>query len=204
MGIALFRDFEIRQSLNDGYLKKYINDKNSLVLNELGLMQGLCRVDIAVINGIIHGFEIKSDADTLERLPAQEKVYSQVLDKATLVVGESHLDKAKEIVPDWWGIKIVKSTKKQSLQIKSYRKESNNRNINAFALVQLLWKDEVIQILQKNSTISSKDFRKPKEQLYNMLSNIIPLKNLKDIVRVTLKQRTNWRYQKVPSPYADL
>ena len=195
MGIALFRDFEIRQSLNGSYLKKYRDDDNSLVLDELGLMQGLCRIDIAVINGIIHGFEIKSDVDTLERLPTQIKVYNQVLDKTTLIVGENHLDKAEELVPCWWGIKVVKSTKQKSLQIKNHRIEANNKDVSAFALVQLLWKNEAIQILQNNTATSAKDLRKPKDQLYRILSETIPLKTLKNIIRVTLKQRKGWRYQ---------
>lgn len=67
------------------------------------LARGACRVDVCVINGHLHGYEIKSDVDTLRRLPLQQQFYSDVLDKATIVVGQRHLDHALETLPAWWG-----------------------------------------------------------------------------------------------------
>jgi hypothetical protein len=49
------------------------------MLDEFGLEHGEVRVDVAVINGELHGYEIKSERDTLERLPRQVKAYSAVL-----------------------------------------------------------------------------------------------------------------------------
>ena len=45
--------------------------------------------DIAVINCSIHGYEIKSDLDTLMRLPQQLEFYAMTLQKLTLVVGHA-------------------------------------------------------------------------------------------------------------------
>ena len=52
------------------------------------------RIDIAVVKGALHGFEIKSDFDNLKRLARQVDLYSQVLDRATLVVGERFAPRA--------------------------------------------------------------------------------------------------------------
>src|SRR5271163_4238276 len=101
------RDQDVRQALHRKVLKEHHGDTNTLVLDELGLRHGTCRVDIAVVNGYLHGSGIKSDADTLERLPAQVLIYGAVLDRATLVVGERHVEKAKTKIPDWWGIKVA-------------------------------------------------------------------------------------------------
>ena len=51
---VLFKDQDIRSVLNQKLEKKY-RDADTIIINELGLLQGLCRVDVAVINGIIHG-----------------------------------------------------------------------------------------------------------------------------------------------------
>lgn len=93
------RDRDVRQALHRKVLKEHHGDADTLVLDELGLRHGTCRVDIAVVNGYLHGYEIKSDSDTLERLPAQIATYGLVLDRATLVVGERHLEKAKPLIP---------------------------------------------------------------------------------------------------------
>src|SRR3954453_16495336 len=103
---ALMRDREVREALHSKVLREHHGQANTLVVDELGLRHGMVRVDIAVVNGFLHGYEIKSDADTLSRLPTQVDVYSKVLDRATLVVGERHVEKAKLCVPEWWGIKV--------------------------------------------------------------------------------------------------
>ena len=71
MNRDLLKDSDIRKSLYNNILKKHEDASDTIVLNELGLLQGACRVDIAVVNGSLHGYEIKSEADTLDRLPYQ-------------------------------------------------------------------------------------------------------------------------------------
>ena len=45
------------------------NKHSSKIFEEFRVQHGMARIDFAVINSIMHGFEIKSDLDTLERLP---------------------------------------------------------------------------------------------------------------------------------------
>ena len=191
MNRDLLKDSDIRESLYNNILKKHEDAFDTIVLNELGLLQGACRVDIAVVNGSLHGYEIKSEADTLDRLPYQEKVYSKILDKATLVVGENHLQKALEIIPDWWEIQLVKHTKNRTIKFKQYRKGKLNKNVDSHSLVQLLWKDEVINLLHSKG-IPSKELRKNKEELYTRLTQEFSLKDLKDLVRNAMKNREAW------------
>src|SRR6266446_8136444 len=100
-------DHQLRQALKRKVLARYAKDPDTCIVDELGLRHGAARVDIAVVNGIIHGFELKSDKDNLKRLPHQIQIYSSVLDKVTLVVGMRHAHEATKLVPDWWGIKIA-------------------------------------------------------------------------------------------------
>src|SRR6266550_991942 len=101
-------DHQLRRALKSKVLARYAKDPDTRIVDELGLRHGIARVDIAVVNGIIHGYELKSDKDNLKRLPHQVTIYSSVLDKVTLVVGIRHALEATELVPDWWGIKIAR------------------------------------------------------------------------------------------------
>lgn len=46
-----------------------------LVVEELGLFHGASRVDLAVVGRSLHGYEIKSDRDSLDRLEQQAADY---------------------------------------------------------------------------------------------------------------------------------
>jgi hypothetical protein len=67
-----------------------LRESHEIGAGSFGLDHGQVFVDVAVINGEIHGYELKSERDTLERLPRQVEVYSAVLGRATLVVGASY------------------------------------------------------------------------------------------------------------------
>src|SRR3990167_10801492 len=101
-------DASIRVVLRENLKDNYQNDPETAIFEELGVAHGAARVDIAVVNGIMHGYEVKSDLDTLRRLPEQIEVYNSVFDKMTLVVGKSHLYEAIKIIPDWWGVVVAK------------------------------------------------------------------------------------------------
>lgn len=65
------------------------------------------RADVlAIVEGAIIGFEIKSDSDSYTRLKTQVKDYDKFCDKCYVVVGESHIHVDKHI-PDYWGIIVV-------------------------------------------------------------------------------------------------
>ena len=188
---CILKDKDVRDVLHKEVLSRYENDPTTLIIDELGLLQGLCRVDIAVINGIMHGYEIKSDADTLDRLPTQAELYNKVLDKLTLVVGEKHLNSAEGIIPKWWGIKVVSKIKGET-KIFTHRKEKNNKDVDALSVAELLWKQEVVDILIKKG-YEKRIFKHPKEILYNLLVEECSLQEIKDITRTILKSRINWR-----------
>ena len=185
------RDIDVRHALYKGEIKAFLDDPNSLVVDELGLCQGDARIDIAVINGLIHGYEIKSDRDTLDRLPGQEAIYSQVLDTVTLVIGESHIDKARTMVPEWWGLTRV-SESGTELVFESTRPAIQNPSPNPYSLAQLLWKAEVLHALE--DTGSTKGLKsKPKKVLWAALADRLSFSELSSTVRTALKVRQTWR-----------
>jgi len=77
-------DLQIRKAFHRTFLRTHHRDPSTLVLDELGLQHGKSRADIAVINGDLSGFEIKSDVDSLQRLTRQIERYSAVFDLHSL------------------------------------------------------------------------------------------------------------------------
>lgn len=100
-------DAEIRSALRTCLVASQPGD--SFILDELGFCQGQVRVDLAVVNGILHGYEIKSDRDSLRRLERQAAIYSDVLDRVTLITGTRYVKSARRIVPTWWALTVAVS-----------------------------------------------------------------------------------------------
>lgn len=201
--ISPVRDRDVRRALHQKVLMDHHGDNNTLVLNELGLRHGTCRVDIAVVNSYLHGYEIKSDADTLDRLPGQIAVYSAVLDRVTLVVGKTHIAKAEAVIPDWWGIKVVSAGPRGGINFETYRPLKMNPEIDPIALAELLWRPEVISILQKLGAPAG-ILRKPRANLYQYLAKVLKLEELRRVIRHCLKVRERWRDHSPLSLNADL
>lgn len=183
------RDQDIRKALHSTMLSVF-HDDGSLVLDELGLRNGETRVDIAVINGQIHGYEIKSDRDTLERLPRQVELYGQVLDTATLVVGRPHLEHALEMLPEWWGV-VLAEGRIGAVTLDEVRPGTTNPGVDPEALASFLWKQEALDLLRELG-IDGLD-SKPRRVLWARLAQELDFPALSRAVRSTLKARGDWR-----------
>jgi hypothetical protein len=185
------RDRDVREALRRKVLSEHTRDPDTLVIDELGVAHGSARVDVAVINGRLHGYEIKSDADTLSRLPAQAAAYSAVFDRVTIVAGSKHADHLDAIVPYWWGIKIATQGPRGGVKLVDRRAPKSNPAIIPYELAHLLWRDEAQSILENRGVKGTRS--KNRAALYRMLADHVPLHDLRDLVRLTLKARVGWR-----------
>lgn len=186
------RDVDIRPPLRRWLSSRYCGQSDSLIVEELGLCQGSVRADFAVVNGVLKGFEIKSECDTLARLERQASIYSMIFDTVSLIVAERHLMAAKKIVPRWWGICAVQKTSGCETRIEIVRDEKTNSDVDPTALVQLLWRAEVIQILDAISPRAARSNR-ARRFLWAELISALSLSELREVTRTTLKQRRDWR-----------
>src|SRR3990172_5976308 len=100
----IYGDAEIRSALRAHLRIEHRGEADTVIIEELGFCRGQVRIDLAVVNGFLHGYEIKSDRDSLRRLGVQIDYFSKVLDRATLVAGERHIEKTIDMVPGWWEI----------------------------------------------------------------------------------------------------
>lgn len=186
------RDRDVRAAVLKKVLAEHVADPKVLVVEELGLQHGSCRVDIAVVNGFLHGYELKSDSDTLERLPTQVEAYSKAMDRATLVVGEHHLASAEAVLPAWWGIKVASVGKRGGISIETHRAVGPNPSVSAFHVAHLLWRPEIAKILEERG-VEKRKLRGNRRELYEIAAELVPLMELRLLVRESLKNRTTWR-----------
>ena len=185
-------DILIRSALKKFLTNHHAQDEKVRIIEEFGVQHGTARVDIAVINGIIHGYEIKSDQDTLRRLPRQMGVFNLVFDKITLVVGKNHLYQAINMVPEWWGIIIVKIDNNGSLIFNVIRGEEFNKNQDSVSIARLLWREEALRILEKNKAANG-FYSKSRDFIYKKLASVLDQEALSEEVRERIFLRTDWR-----------
>ena len=181
-------DPEIRQGLRSLLRKRYSGEAQTVFIEELGISQGRSRIDIAVVNGELHGYEIKSDRDSLRRLPDQVEFYSRVVDKATLVVGDRHLEESSALVPEWWGILRVES-RVRGLQFKSIRRSRRNPKVEPRSLVELLWRDDAIELLEQKGAAWGV-LSKPRRAVWDKICEQFEAKEIAAAVRDQLRART--------------
>lgn len=189
---SLMKDGDVRRAVYARMLGAAVRDADTLVIDELGLDHGACRVDIAVINGHIRGLEIKAEADTLVRLPSQVAAYGAVVDKASLIVAERHLEAARSLLPAWWGVVVAARFGNGEVSLRRIQDERVNRDVDAVTLARLLWRPEAAQIL-RDLDYAERRLRGPREELYQILAEALPPRLLSARVRQVLKARSMWR-----------
>lgn len=192
------RDIDIRRALHAEMQRVHAGDPQTRIVDELGLCQGVARVDVAVVNGSVHGYEIKSAHDTLVRLPGQSDVYSRALDFVTIVVAKTHAQKIRAAVPRWWGIWSA-AEREGAIHLKPVRKARPNPSVEPMALAQLLWREEALDAL--TSLGLDRGMRsKPRAALWQRLAEALPVEELGEVVRQYLKRRgADWRVDAPPA-----
>lgn len=188
------RDLDIRKQLHLTELAKFHKDSTSLVVDELSLCNQESRIDIAVVNGSMSGWEIKSDRDTLSRLPQQILSYNKVFDYITVVTGDSYIDKIQQKIPDWWGIIHAHSSKSTIILLQKRHAQRNN-SLCSLALCQLLWRKEALFILNKKGLLSKKVCKASKSILWQIIAENLSKAEVCSEVRGALKMRKNWRVE---------
>ena len=185
------RDIDVRDALRRRLNHEHASElSDTLFVDELGLC-GQVRVDVAVVNGSLSGYELKSASDTLRRLPTQIDVYSQVLDHATLVVADNHATRARDMLPSWWGV-IEATGGSGHVELHDVASPQMNPNIRAESLAQLLWRDEVLEELTQRG-LDTGYRSKPRVVLWERLAAEVSLDELRHVVRARLKARERWR-----------
>ena len=186
------KDADIRKSLLYAIHKNNSKSLHYRVLPELVVCDGCARVDVAVANGHLCGYEIKSDVDSLERLSNQCSCYNRTFEKMYIVVGKKYIDKIASFVPAWWGIYYAdKKRDNRRVSLVLIKKAGSNPNVDPHALLELLWASEIKTLLKEWSIngISGKNRR----ILRDIACAKIPYNYIKNYTLNVLKNREDWR-----------
>ena len=176
-------DMEIRKAL----LKQLYSEKKNLkIIEELDVNAAI--VDIATIDeDYFCGYEIKSDKDTLSRLPRQMQIYNYVFDKIIIVVGKSKFLKVDKTVPDFWGILMAEKINDKII-LTQKRNPELNKDININWLSKKLWKSDIVNILKIKNLYKGQSYRY-RDSLLKILIDNTSLNELKSHIRNVLINR---------------
>ena len=188
------RDADIRAVLS-AKLRTWHPESDALVVDELDLL-GQVRVDVAVVDKALRGYEIKSARDTLRRLPLQARIYSQVLDFRGARGRRASTVAACALIPSWWEVLIVGGDPAEPF-VDRLRPAAPNPKVDAAALVQLLWRDEAISELARRG-LDRGVRSKPRQCAWDRLVEHVEVGDLKAVVRQRLKTRRGWRGSSQP------
>ena len=181
------RDAEVRLALRRYLQQEESASSNTLVIEELGLCQGQARIDLLTVSGVLHGYEIKSNRDRLTRLASQAATYSRVLDRVTLVVGRPHIEAALQRVPKWWGVLLVRGSV-EAISLDPIRPAAKNPDQDPRALVELLWRDEALELLAHHNAAAGVR-SKPRPAVWDRVCEVVDVTEIRSAVRHRLKTR---------------
>jgi hypothetical protein len=171
--------------------RKDYNPKKDILISEMGLCRGISRVDLAVINGVIHGYEIKSDVDNLRRLSSQIAIYEKYFSFLTVITTETHIRHLRSHLPKWIGITKAEFHRGK-ISFIELRKAKKNSHIEKQMIVQLLWRQEALAVLENMG--ADKGVRsKNKDAIWSKLATLIDTKDLIAEIKNTLSIRSNWQ-----------
>jgi len=183
---------DIRVALRQWVQDKFELKQDDILINELGFcnkdpnstVDCSFRADLALANGRLVGFEIKSKKDSLKRWLSQMIAYTNVFDEVWLCSHGKHLYRALEITEKHVGVLAVDD----SGSITVIRYADRNTKLNFYDLSGLLWKDELLEFALINNIINIKS-RMTKNEIRESLSVASNLAELQPYVLKKLKER---------------
>jgi hypothetical protein len=184
-------DRDVRAALMGDLYRLHGSDPGALILHEFAVSGGAVRLDIAVVNGSLDGFEIKSASDTLQRLPLQADAYSRVLEFVTIVAAANHVERVLSMVPKWWTVSLAEPADGE-VRIGPVRTGRRNAEYDAVEVARLLWRDEALAVLRARG-LAKGLLSRPRIEIYEALARNMHADDLLKEVRSALKGRTNWR-----------
>ena len=149
------------------------------------LPTGNTRADVVhITEHFMHGYEVKGDHDTLQRVPNQLRCYAGAYDFVTFVVTEKHVPKLLPLLPAWVGVLVVSAD-----GMRPYRPATYNATVERAPVAALLLLEEVKQFLLALGLTGVSTLRGRDITHLLRTNNRIPLARLAQYVRERLIAR---------------
>ncbi len=155
-------DLEIREAL----IQKLTNQKPKprAIVEELHVHNGRAIADVVTLHSEAHCYEIKGEADRIERVTDQGVYYNAAFRRITLVTTECNLKRARKLVPRFWGI-IVAIADGIVVRFRHIRPARLNPNFEKQLAAMTLWKSEMLELVSEPGAE-----RKPRRLLAQLIA----------------------------------
>ncbi|WP_122510205.1 sce7726 family protein [Pseudomonas viridiflava] len=165
------------------YAKGLVSD--AVIINEMVVSNWARRADIAVANGRLYGFEIKSEFDSLKRLPGQIESFQRHFDKVTVVAASKFIPDIVSAYPSEVGILEV-CIKGSGFELRQVRPGRISEVRDSMSIASLMTKVEIERLL-KVENVSFESGLTRKELVRNLSS--VSVRRLKSYALDALKKR---------------
>lgn len=170
--------------------KNYDYDSTTEIILEHKLCRPSARIDVAVINGKLCGYEIKSDLDSLSRLMFQMPAYEHQFEELTLVTTELHLTNARKLIPKRWGIILAEASNNDTIWFHNLRKPKPRKRLDIKSLMFTLTVKELRLITHWTETGSASNTTKS-DLVESLLST--DFETLSSHLKTCLKKRASYK-----------
>jgi len=125
-----------------------LSEPPTFLIEEFPLRGGFVRADVVAFHpGALHIYEIKSDCDRLDRLPEQLRLYGEVADYVTLVVGWPHAAEILRGTPNWCEVWLAERARRGYVSFVRLRARRRNPHVVPSAIAAMLSRDEALAFL---------------------------------------------------------
>ncbi|GAB3722420.1 hypothetical protein GCM10027594_03110 [Hymenobacter agri] len=149
------------------------------------LPTGTTRADVVhITEHFMHGYEVKGDGDTLQRVANQLRCYGEVYDFVTFIITEKHLPKLLPLLPAWVGVQVATA---EGLRL--HRAAAYNATVAPAPLSRLILLEDVKQFLLARGLAGASTLRSAEIGRFLRTTNVVPLSALAQFVRERLMAR---------------
>ncbi|PQA59853.1 sce7726 family protein [Siphonobacter curvatus] len=128
---------------NQLLLKKH-SLKKAILFSEF--RAGISQLDLLIVNGTTTAYEIKTELDSLSRLPVQLNSYTEMFDKTFVVTHEAFAVKVERLLPESAGLMVLNQNNRL-FTLKEAR--SNVGQLNHAAMFSSLRKAEYCSLIRE-------------------------------------------------------
>ncbi|MCY4224545.1 MAG: sce7726 family protein [Bacteroidetes bacterium] len=146
-----------------------------------------CRADLVILNGTSTVYEIKSERDSLDRLPKQIKAFREVFANVNVIVGENHIQAVLDMIDQDIGVMCLSDKYEIEIIQESRNRASQTNPVSMFDTIRM----RESELLLNDLGISVPDV--PNTRKYQVLRtcfiDLDPVNVHDSMVRTLLKTR---------------
>ena len=149
-------EYSYKAALTNQVLLRNHSLEEASMLTELRV--GHCRADVVILNGTSTVYEIKSERDSLDRLPKQINAFRKVFANINVIVGENHVSAVHKMVDQGIGVMTLSDDHEIDIIQKSRDQSSETSPLSIFDMIrtresELLLKDLDISVPDVANTL---------------------------------------------------